>query len=90
METTMRKSLILAASLATMAFSATAFAAAMDAKGVIKSIDTMKHTITLADGKLYDLPANFDAKKLKVGEKVNVAYNIKGGKMIATSVKAAN
>lgn len=85
----MRKSLILAASLATMLVSSAAFAAAMNDSGVIKTIDTQKHTITLADGKVFGLPTGFDAKTLKAGEKVAVVYDMKGKDMLASSVKPA-
>ena len=84
----MRKSLILAASLGTMIISSAAFAAAMDASGVIKTIDTKANSITLADGKTYLLPAGFAINSLKAGEKVAVVYDMKNNKMVATSVKA--
>jgi Cu/Ag efflux protein CusF len=87
-ETSMRKSLILAASLGTMLISSAAFAASMNAAGVIKSIDAKANTITLADGKSYVLPAKFDIKSLKTGEKVTVTYDMKGKEMVATGVKA--
>lgn len=84
----MRKSLILAASLGTMIISSAAFAAAMDASGVIKTIDTKANSITLVDGKTYLLPAGFAINSLKAGEKVAVVYDMKNNKMVATSVKA--
>jgi len=86
----MRKSLILAASLGTMIISSAAFAASMDATGVIKSIDTKANSITLADGKTYGLPAGFAINTLKAGEKVSLVYDMKNNQMVATSVKAAN
>jgi Cu/Ag efflux protein CusF len=39
-----------------MIISSAAFAASMDATGVIKSIDTKANSITLVDGKTYGLP----------------------------------
>ena len=86
----MRKSLILAASLGTMIISSAVFAAAMDASGVIKTIDTKANSITLADGKTYGLPAGFAINTLKAGEKVSLVYDMKNNQMVATSVKAAN
>ena len=86
----MRKSLILAASLGTMVISSAAFAAAMDATGVIKTIDTKANSITLTDGKTYGLPAGFAVNTLKTGEKVSLVYDMKNNQMVATSVKAAN
>ena len=85
----MRKSLILAASLATMLISSAAFAAPLNATGVIKTIDAKANSITLADGKAYWLPAGFSITTLKAGEKVAVVYDMKNNKMVATSVKAA-
>jgi hypothetical protein len=84
----MRKSLILAVSLGTMLLSSTAFAAAMDAIGVIKSINWKHHAITLSNGRTYDLPAHFAMKNLKKGEKVSIAYVVRHKQFIATSVKA--
>ena len=84
----MRKSLILAASLCGMVISSAAFAAAMNASGVIKTIDTKANAITLADGKTFALPKGFKLDTLKAGEKVAVVYDMKDGKMVADSVKA--
>jgi hypothetical protein len=52
----MRKSLILVASLGSMLISSVAFAASMDATGVIKSINFKHHTVTLVNGRTYVLP----------------------------------
>jgi Protein of unknown function (DUF1344) len=87
-EISMRKSIILAASLASMLVSSAAFAASMSDAGAIKAIDAKANTITLADGKVFILPAKFDLKTIKVGEKVTVTYDMKGKDMIATLVKA--
>ena len=84
----MRKSLILAASLCGMVISSAAFAATMNASGVIKTIDTKTNAITLADGKMFVLPKGFKLDTLKAGEKVAVVYDMKDGKMVADSVKA--
>ena len=84
----MRKSLILAASLGTMLISSAAFAATMNATGVIKTIDAKSNSITLVDGKTYGLPAGFVIKNLKAGEKVSLVYDLKNNQMVATSVKA--
>lgn len=64
-----------------------AFAAAQTATGEIKSIDAKQATITLADGQVYQLPKNFDAKSLKKGEKVSVTFDKTNGKMVASAVK---
>jgi Cu/Ag efflux protein CusF len=87
-ETSMRKSLILAASLGTMLISSAAFAASIDATGVIKSINLKHHTVTLVSGKTYVLPGKFNLKSLKDGEKVSISYIVKNKHFIASSVKA--
>ena len=84
----MRKSLVLAASLATMLISSAAFAATMGATGVIKSINLKHHTVTLVNGRTYVLPAKFSLKSLKNGEKVSIAYIVKNKHFVASSVKA--
>ena len=83
----MRKSLVTAA-LAASIVSATAFAATSDV-GPIKAIDAAKHQLTLADGKIFVLPANF-ASTFKVGDKVKVTYTMQGGKMMASDVAKAS
>jgi Cu/Ag efflux protein CusF len=88
METKMRKSLVIAASLGSMLISAAAFAAPLTAAGAIKSIDAKGNFITLADGKVYSLPKGFDLKTLKTGEKVSITYDLKDKLMVATAVKA--
>jgi Cu/Ag efflux protein CusF len=61
---------------------------AADASGAIKAIDTKAMTITLEDGKVYYLPADFKIADLKVGEKVTVTFDVKGDKNEASAVKA--
>jgi hypothetical protein len=85
----MHKSLIITASLATLLVSTSAFAANPNATGIIKHINFHHHTVTLKGGKTYVLPANFNLKSLKGGEKVTVSYVVKDKRYIATSVKAA-
>jgi Cu/Ag efflux protein CusF len=87
-ETTMRKSLIIAASLSSMLVSSAAFTASLTDNGVIKSIDTKGNSLTLVDGMTFTLPAKFDAKTIKVGEKIAVTYDVVNKKMIASAIKA--
>ena len=82
----MRKSFILATSIATIALSSAAFAASMTDKGAIKSIDEKANLVTLADGKIFVLPAKFDFKTIKVGEKVAVTYDMKEKAMVASAI----
>ena len=84
----MRKSLIVAASLGTLLVSSSAFAAGSDTTGFIKHINARHHTVTLVGGKTYALPAKFNLKSLKDGEKVSVSYVVKHKHLIATSIKA--
>ncbi len=81
------KRIIPAAVALSMLAGTTAFAAAQTATGAIKSIDAKQATITLADGQIYQLPKNFDAKSLKKGEKVSVTFDKTDGKMVASQVK---
>jgi Cu/Ag efflux protein CusF len=65
-----------------------ALAASKSLNGEIKSIDATKGSIVLATGEVFQLPKQFDAKTLKVGEKVAVTYDTNNGKMVASAVKA--
>jgi Cu/Ag efflux protein CusF len=84
----MNKSLIIAASLGTLLVSSAAFAAGMTDTAAIKTIDAKANSITLADGKSFVLPAKFDLKTIKVGEKVLVTYDMKDKLMVASAVTA--
>jgi Cu/Ag efflux protein CusF len=84
----MNKSLIIAASLSTLLVSSAAFAAGMTDTAAIKTIDAKANSITLADGKSFVLPAKFDLKTIKVGEKVLVTYDMKDKLMVASAVTA--
>lgn len=83
----MRKSIITAALAATLVSSAAFAATATDS---ITSIDQTKHQLTLADGKVYDLPATWKATGFKVGDKVKITYEMKNGKMMASAVTYAS
>ncbi len=54
--------------------------------GVIKLIDPKSDAITLADGKSFTLAEGTEAESLKVGQKVEVTYALKAGKMVATKI----
>jgi Cu/Ag efflux protein CusF len=84
----MNKSLIIAASLSTLFVTSAAFAAGMTDTAAIKTIDAKANSITLADGKSFVLPAKFDLKTIKVGEKVLVTYDMKDKLMVASAVTA--
>ncbi len=57
--------------------------------GKIKSIDTADNMLTLTNGKMFKLPADFRSTSLKAGEHVKVSYHTSGKTMSATSVVAA-
>ena len=63
--------------------------AATDTSGVIKAIDAKAMTVTLEDGTTYHLPAGFDFGAFKVGEKVTVSWDAKGGLNDALAMKAS-
>jgi Cu/Ag efflux protein CusF len=81
----MRKSLISAA-LAASLVSTVAFAANQTDSGTIKTLDSVKHQLTLADGKIFALPAAWDGAGFKIGDKVKVTYEMQSGKMMANAV----
>lgn len=54
--------------------------------GTVKSFDLKAHTLTLADGKVYQLPATFKDPGLKAGEKVTVHWKMNGTTYEASSV----
>jgi Protein of unknown function (DUF1344) len=85
----MRKSLISAA-LAASLVSTVAFAANQTDTGAIKAIDQAKHQLTLADGKVFDLPAAWKATGFKAGDKVTVTYEMQGNAMMASAVAHAS
>ena len=66
-----------------------AFAAALSMSGVIKTIDTAKNDVVLQTGETFVLPAKFDLKTIKVGEKVKITYEKQGTKMVASDIAAA-
>ena len=83
----MRKSYVPALVVCATLLATAAFAAGISATGVIKSVDKKGDAIILTDGKVYTLSEGFEAEKFKAGEKVAVIYDMKNGKMVATSVK---
>lgn len=74
-----------AALLAASSFSA--FAA--EVSGQIVSIDAQARTVTLDDGKTYNLPQDFDVASLQQGEKVKITVD-DADKMTITDVEPAS
>ena len=85
----MIKRIIPAILVASMFAGSALAAAALSVTGVIQTIDTAKNDIVLQTGETFTLPAKFDVKKIKVGEKVKVTYTKKGDEMLASRVAAA-
>jgi uncharacterized protein DUF1344 len=69
--------------------SAIAFAAVETKVGNIKTINSTKHEIVLSSGETFEFPKTVQLKNFKAGEKVSIAYEMKNGKLMATSVEAA-
>lgn len=82
----MRKVLIPAMIATVLASSSFAFAAAEHAIGAIKALDLKASTVTLADGKTYELPKGFKDPGLKTGEKIDITWAKIDGKDVATAV----
>ena len=62
-----------------------------EAKGAITAIDPAAGTVTLADGQVFKLPANFDAASLQVGQEVTITYEAGAdGSMEASAVAPAS
>ena len=78
----MKRAIIAAAIVALM----TGAAFAASDTGTIKYIDPSSDAITLDDGKTFTLAEGTEAESLKIGQKVSVTYDIKGGKMVATKI----
>lgn len=77
----MKPQILMAAMLA-LAPMSPAFAA--QSSGTITAISKNADTITLSDGKTYTLPEGIEDTRLKVGEKVQLTYSIRGGKAVVS------
>ncbi|MFO1203616.1 MAG: DUF1344 domain-containing protein [Tabrizicola sp.] len=84
----MRSNTLALALIASLGLGTAVLAASTDTKGVIKSIDEKTMTVVLEDGTTYHLPAGFDVKPFKVGEKVVVSWEMKGTLKEASALKA--
>ena len=85
----MRSKILPLVLIAGLSLSGAAFAASTDTTGVIKAIDAKAMTLTLEDGTVFKLPADFKADSVKVGEKVTVSWDAKGDEKDATKVVEA-
>ena len=83
------KKLMMAATAAALLAGSSLAALAAEVNGSITSIDATAKTVTMDDGKIYTLPADFDAATLTQGEKVKLTVDDADGKTI-TKVEAAS
>ena len=79
------RNLVLPAAAAAL-FAAISVASAASASGMIKSIDSVKDTVTLDNGSTYWAPSTVKLSGFKVGEKVNITYTQADGKMEISTV----
>jgi outer membrane lipoprotein SlyB len=84
----MGKALNVAAAAAIVGATTAAFAAEAPHKttGRIKSVDLMRHFITLEDGSTYKVARGVDIKRMKSGERVTVTTSGFGGTVEAASI----
>jgi Cu/Ag efflux protein CusF len=87
----MGKVLSVVAAAAILGAATTAFAAepGHKATGKIKSIDVMRHVITLEDGSTYKVARGVNIKRVKAGEKVTVTTSKFGGTVEASAITPA-
>ena len=84
----MRSNILSLALIASLGLGTAVLAASTDTTGMIKTIDAKAMTGVLEDGTTYHLPAGYDLKTFKVGEKVVVSWEMKGTLKEATALKA--
>jgi Cu/Ag efflux protein CusF len=87
----MGKVLNVIAAVAMLGAATTAFAAEPTHKstGIIKSVDVMRHVITLEDGSTYKVARGVNIKRVKAGEKVVVTTSKFGGTVEASAITPA-
>ena len=85
----MRAKLLPLVLVAGVSFAGASFAAGTDVSGTIKTIDSKAMTVTLEDGKVYQLPTGFKLDAFKVGEKVKITSETKAGKNDASAMVVA-
>jgi hypothetical protein len=84
----MRKLIAASAGVALLALAGVA--SADEASGTIQAIDAAKRTITLDSGKDFKLDPAVTLANLRMGSKVTVSYESKGGQNIATKIVPAS
>jgi Cu/Ag efflux protein CusF len=84
----MGKGLSVAVAAAVLVAATTAFAAepAHTTTGRIKSVDLLRHIVTLEDGSTFKAERGVNIKRLKTGEKVTVTTSKFGGMIEASAI----
>jgi Cu/Ag efflux protein CusF len=87
----MGKVLNVVAAAAILGAATTAYAAEAThmTTGKIKSVDLMRHVVTLEDGSTYKVARGVNIKRMKVGEKVTVTTSKFGGTIEASAITPA-
>ena len=87
----MGKVLNVVAAAAILSAATTAFAAETTHKttGRIKSVDLMRHVVTLDDGSTYKAARGVNLKRMKAGEKVTLTTSKFGGTVEALAITPA-
>ena len=87
----MGKVLNVVADAAILSAATTAFAAETTHKttGRIKSVDLMRHVVTLDDGSTYKAARGVNLKRMKAGEKVTLTTSKFGGTLEALAITPA-
>jgi hypothetical protein len=87
----MRKMLSLFVTVGILSAATVALAAEATTRttGKIKSVDLMRHVITLEDGSTYKVARGVNIKRMKVGEKVTVTTSGFGGTIEASVITPA-
>ena len=57
--------------------------------GTVKSIDLMRHVVTLENGSTYKAARGVNIKGLKAGQKITLTYSGFGGTIEASTITAA-
>jgi Cu/Ag efflux protein CusF len=74
---------------AAVMFAGIGFASAETATGAIKALDPATFTITLEDGSAYVVDPKTDLMTMKAGDKVQITFDVKEGKNVATAIAPA-
>lgn len=84
------KRLMVAASAAALFVASSFTALAAEVTGAITAVDPATGTVTLDDGNIYLLPADFDVASLQAGTMVTITYEEIDGQLTITGVEQAS